>query len=193
MSTIITDIDFILWKQSHEQSCSTHSVKYICIHLSLYNIVTRIPIARQRVGKQVPRRQILNKQSIARLRNNRWGCVFYFVRAEQRWNNGVMQPVPNQRLSKHISTYRTVLWKRWRYEQQRRCFPWCLCRVLMREGSDRSQNWWGSTPRLTDWLIVSRNMTLSFEVRELEVKPAWRRVRMRVVGGDEKGTQCLGI
>jgi hypothetical protein len=42
-------------------------------------------------------REILRKQSIARLRNNREGCVFYVVRAEQRWNNGVMQPVSKQR------------------------------------------------------------------------------------------------
>jgi hypothetical protein len=35
--------------------------------------------------------------------NNRWGCVLY-VRAEQRWNNGVMQPVSKQWLGKHTST-----------------------------------------------------------------------------------------
>jgi hypothetical protein len=39
-------------------------------------------------------------------------AVFYVVRAEQRWNNGVMQPVSKQRLGKHISAYRTVLRKR---------------------------------------------------------------------------------
>jgi hypothetical protein len=35
------------------------------------HIVTCTPIARQRVGKQVPARQILGKQSIPRLRNSR--------------------------------------------------------------------------------------------------------------------------
>jgi hypothetical protein len=29
---------------------------------------------------------------------NRSGCVFYVVRAEQRWYNGVMQPVSKERL-----------------------------------------------------------------------------------------------
>jgi hypothetical protein len=50
-----------------------------------------------------PRRQILGKESVARLRNNRWGCVLYVVRAEQRWNNGVIRPVSKQRLGKHTS------------------------------------------------------------------------------------------
>jgi hypothetical protein len=30
--------------------------------------------------------------------------VFYVVRAKQRWNNGVMQPVSKQRLGKDIDT-----------------------------------------------------------------------------------------
>jgi hypothetical protein len=50
-----------------------------------------------------PRRQILCKQSAARLRNNKRDCVFYVVRAEQRWNNGVMHPVSKQRLGKYTS------------------------------------------------------------------------------------------
>jgi hypothetical protein len=53
----------------------------------------------QLLGK-FPRRQILGNKSVARLRNNRWGRVFYVVRAEQRRNNGVMQPVSKQRLGK---------------------------------------------------------------------------------------------
>jgi hypothetical protein len=36
-------------------------------------------------------------------RNNRGSCVFCIVRAKQRWNNGVMQTVFKQRLSKHTS------------------------------------------------------------------------------------------
>jgi hypothetical protein len=31
-----------------------------------------------------PRRQILSKQCVARLRNNRGGCVFYVVRSKQQ-------------------------------------------------------------------------------------------------------------
>jgi hypothetical protein len=31
--------------------------------------------------------------------------VFYVVRADKRWNNGVMQPVSKQRHSKHTSPY----------------------------------------------------------------------------------------
>jgi hypothetical protein len=44
-------------------------------------------------------------------------AVFYVVRAEQRWNNGLMQSVFKQRLGKHISSYRTVLCKRRRHQQ----------------------------------------------------------------------------
>jgi hypothetical protein len=50
-----------------------------------------------------PQRQILDKQFVAWLRNNRWGNVFYVVRVKQRWNNGVMQLVSKQRLDKHTS------------------------------------------------------------------------------------------
>jgi hypothetical protein len=45
------------------------------------------------------------------IRNSRWGCVFYVVCAEQRWNNGVMQPVSKQRLGEHTSS------KWWRHQQ----------------------------------------------------------------------------
>jgi hypothetical protein len=34
--------------------------------------------------KEVPRRQILDKHSVARLRNNRGGCVLYFVLSKQQ-------------------------------------------------------------------------------------------------------------
>jgi hypothetical protein len=36
-------------------------------------------------------------------------AVFYAVRTEQQWNNGVMQPASRQWLRKHISTNRTML------------------------------------------------------------------------------------
>jgi hypothetical protein len=48
----------------------------------ILNTVIFTPIARQRVGEKIPRRQILGKHSVARLRRNRRGCVFYIVRAE---------------------------------------------------------------------------------------------------------------
>jgi hypothetical protein len=54
------------------------------------------------------RREILGKQSIARLDNNGRRCIFYVVRAEQRCDNGVMEPISKQRLDKHISACWTV-------------------------------------------------------------------------------------
>jgi hypothetical protein len=66
-----------------------------------------------------PQRQILDKQSVARLRSSRGGRVFYVVRAKQQYNKGVMQSVSKQWKSKHV--------------YNNRCFPWCLCRVLIRE------------------------------------------------------------
>jgi hypothetical protein len=89
-------------------------------------------VARQQLCKQRP------------TRNNRWGCVFYVVRTEQHWNNGVMQPTSRQRLGKHISAYRTVLWKRWRHQQYRLCFPWGLCRVHIREVNAKASSVQGS-------------------------------------------------
>jgi hypothetical protein len=49
----------------------------------MLNIVTWIPIARQRIDKQVPRRQILRKESVDRLRNNsdNTRSIFNVVRA----------------------------------------------------------------------------------------------------------------
>jgi hypothetical protein len=47
------------------------------------NIVTRTPIARQHVDKQIPVKTV-GKQSIARLCSNRLGCVFYAVCAKQQ-------------------------------------------------------------------------------------------------------------
>jgi hypothetical protein len=35
-------------------------------------------------------------------RNNRWDCVSFVVRAEQPWNNEVVQPDSKQRVGKHI-------------------------------------------------------------------------------------------
>jgi hypothetical protein len=61
------------------------------------------PLLGNGLVNKFPRRQILGKQFVARLRNNRRGCVFYAGCAEQRWNNGVMQPVSKQRLCKHTS------------------------------------------------------------------------------------------
>jgi hypothetical protein len=66
---------------------------YILLHVH--------PLLGNVLVKKFPRKQIFGKQSVARLRNNRWGYVFYVVRAKQRRNNGVMQPVSKQRLGKH--------------------------------------------------------------------------------------------
>jgi hypothetical protein len=64
-------------------TCSEH-VRNCCNRFNLR-------VARQQLCKHGP------------TRNNRRGCVFYVVRVEQRWNNGVMQPVSKQRLRKHNS------------------------------------------------------------------------------------------
>jgi hypothetical protein len=48
------------------------------------------PVARQQLCKHGP------------TGNNRWGSVFYVVRAEQGWNNVAMQTVSKQRLGKYI-------------------------------------------------------------------------------------------
>jgi hypothetical protein len=55
------------------------------------------------------RREILGKQSVARLCNNRRGCVFYVVRAEQWWNNRVMQPICKQQLGKHFQVSSDII------------------------------------------------------------------------------------
>jgi hypothetical protein len=50
-----------------------------------YDIVTCRPIARQRVLNKLPQRQSLEKQSVARLLNNRGGCDFCVVCSAQQW------------------------------------------------------------------------------------------------------------
>jgi hypothetical protein len=59
------------------------------------NNITCTAIARQRVGKQVPRRQILSKQSVVRLLNNsdNRGSVFNMVCA---------MPSAKQKNCKHV-------------------------------------------------------------------------------------------
>jgi hypothetical protein len=42
------------------------------------------PLLGNVLGNKFPRRQTFGKQSVARLRNNRRGCVFYVVRAKQQ-------------------------------------------------------------------------------------------------------------
>jgi hypothetical protein len=73
--------------------CSEDGRNVICTYCNRFD---------QRVA-----RQQLRKHGSAR--NNRLVCVFYVVRAEQRWNNCVMKPVSKQRLGTYISGYRTVL------------------------------------------------------------------------------------
>jgi hypothetical protein len=62
-------------------------------------ICTCTAIARQRVGKQVARTQILRKHSVAGLHITD-EAVLSIVSAEQRWNNGIMQSVSKQLLGK---------------------------------------------------------------------------------------------
>jgi hypothetical protein len=49
---------------------------------------------------------------------------------------------------------------------------------------------WGSTPRLTDFLTVSRNVTLTFDLEfsRVEARSNTSTVALRVVGGDKKGS-----
>jgi hypothetical protein len=51
-------------------------------------------------GQRIARLQLCKHGAT---RNNRRGCVFCVVRAEQLWNSGVMQPVSKPRLGKHTS------------------------------------------------------------------------------------------
>jgi hypothetical protein len=68
---------------------------------------------------EFPQRQIPGNVAVTSLCNNRGGCVFYVVRAKQQYINVVMQSVSKQRNRKHV------------YSNS--CFPWGLCRVLIRE------------------------------------------------------------
>jgi hypothetical protein len=93
--------------------------------VSLYILLHVHPLLGNELVNEFPRRQIFGKQSFARLHNNRGDCVFYVVRAKQQYINGVMQSVSKQRNCKHV--------------YNNRCFPWGLCRVLIREvNSDAS-------------------------------------------------------
>jgi hypothetical protein len=51
-----------------------------------------------RFDQRVARQQLCKHGSTP---NKRWGCVFYVVRAEQRWNNGVMQPACSNLVPPH--------------------------------------------------------------------------------------------
>jgi hypothetical protein len=52
------------------------------------NIVTCIPIAGQRVGKQIPAKKILDKQSVARSRNNSTN-VYSSLLGNNKYANGL--------------------------------------------------------------------------------------------------------
>jgi hypothetical protein len=62
---------FALFMYAHTYVCV-----YACAHVHVVTFYQRV--SRQHVCKHGP------------THNNRWGCVFYVVRAEQRWNNEVM-------------------------------------------------------------------------------------------------------
>jgi hypothetical protein len=52
-----------------------------------------------------PRRQILGKQSVARLRNNKGGCVFYVICATPRAGHG---PTNSQSDTSHVFSVESV-------------------------------------------------------------------------------------
>jgi hypothetical protein len=79
------------------QSIPPHSVSLRTIWILLY---VRSLLGNVLVNK-FPRKQILGNQSVASLRNNGWGCVFYIVRTQQRENNGIMQTLSEQQLGEY--------------------------------------------------------------------------------------------
>jgi hypothetical protein len=84
-----------------------HQANYtFIVQWNVFSILLHVhPLLDNVLVKKFLRTQMLGKQSVARLLSNRWGCVVHVVRAEQRWNNGVMQHVSKQRLGKHISAW----------------------------------------------------------------------------------------
>jgi hypothetical protein len=100
-SYVVLFFYFFKWNHTMEVFFANFVSPYLCTYCN--GFCQRV--ARQQLCKHGP------------TRNNKWGYVFYVVRADQQWNNWVMQPASRQRLGKHISAYRTVLWKRWRQQQ----------------------------------------------------------------------------
>jgi hypothetical protein len=72
------------------------------IHLLPAGIIRELlhvhPLTGKALVNKFPRRQILGRQSVARLRNNRGGCVFYVVRATPSAGNGLV----NSQLSRNL-------------------------------------------------------------------------------------------
>jgi hypothetical protein len=72
------------------------------LHEAQYEILILLhvhPLLGNGLVIKFPRRQILDKQSVARLRNNKWGCVFYIVRATPSAGNG---PINSQSYTWHV-------------------------------------------------------------------------------------------
>jgi hypothetical protein len=73
-------------------------------HLGMLAYIPGYKASRSRIycdrfDQQVARQQLCKHSPT---RNNRLGCVFYAVLAEQRWNNGIMQLASRQRFAKHV-------------------------------------------------------------------------------------------
>jgi hypothetical protein len=81
---------------------------------------------------------------------------------------GVMKPVSKQRLSKHISAYRTVLWKRW-------CHPLGLHRVLIREVNAEESSVQDSYESVVSWRSWETDGAFSWISQVPEwLKPNWQ-------------------
>jgi hypothetical protein len=87
-------ITLFKWKQSD------NSYKIITVAPTEWEEIKETPEYCNRFDQRAARQHLYKHGPT---RNNRWGCVFYVVRAEQWWNNGVMQPVSKRRAGKHTS------------------------------------------------------------------------------------------
>jgi hypothetical protein len=86
-------------KKGNIPNINNKNCNYILILLHVHPLLGNVLV------NEFPRRQ-----SVARLRNNKGGCVVYVVRAKQQLNNGVMQSASKQRNCKHVYINRSSLW-----------------------------------------------------------------------------------
>jgi hypothetical protein len=90
----------ILQYHNTDQYEISYSVFLLSSSVTQFIFVNMCPVYCTSFDQRVARKQLCKHGPT---RNNRWGCVVYVVRAEQRWNNGVKQAVSTQRLGKHTS------------------------------------------------------------------------------------------
>jgi hypothetical protein len=128
------------------------------------------PLQGSELVNEFPRREILGKQSFAGSCNNRGGCVFYVVRVSQQQNNGVMLCVSKQRNCKHV--------------YNNRCFPWILCRELIREVNSDASSVQGS---YEPSLVIAEDPWIK------DTKPSWKgvvRIQLWSVNGRWRCCVC---